>query len=293
MRRLLDMFCGQGGAAMGYADAGFDEIVGVDLAAQPRYPFTFVHGDALEYCRLHGHEFDAVHANPPCQVHSVLAHFATPGKHLDLIAETRAALTGTGRPWVIENVPGAPLVAPVMLCGTMFGLGFLDEQGWVMLRRHRLFETNWELVNGGLFGEGPRLECDHSGRRLIGVYGDTPRNPQLYMRRYPHPTVTLSGGTSPKGRTVGITGRAATNARVSIYRASVAHADLHGLHATTKRRPKRDPRDIHRGPGPRGHAHAMGDDGRAISGRSTGIHVLDRQATFESDGRRLKMQNYP
>ena len=70
--RLLDLFCGAGGAAMGYHRAGFDEIIGVDIAAQPRYPFTFVQADALEYVAEHGGEFDAIHASPPCQGYSIM-----------------------------------------------------------------------------------------------------------------------------------------------------------------------------------------------------------------------------
>lgn len=75
MPRLLDLFCGAGGAAVGYSRAGFDEIVGVDIVKQPRYPFTFVLGDALEYLAAHGHEFAAIHASPPCQGYSRLRHW--------------------------------------------------------------------------------------------------------------------------------------------------------------------------------------------------------------------------
>ncbi len=133
--KLLDLFCGAGGAAMGYSRAGFDEIVGVDIKAQPRYPFTFVQGDALEYLAAHGTEFDAIHASPPCQRYS-RASVCRPGlskDYPDLVGPTRKALEATGRPFVIENVPGAPLRRPIALCGTMFGL---------RLYRHRLFESN-------------------------------------------------------------------------------------------------------------------------------------------------------
>lgn len=130
--RLLDLFCGAGGAAVGYYHAGFDEIVGVDHKPQPRYPFEFVQADAIEYCREHGSEFGLIHASPPCQRFSVGAILrGTSDTHPDLIADTRDALLGTGIPYVIENVRRAPLNATMMLCGTMFGLGVI---------RHRNFE---------------------------------------------------------------------------------------------------------------------------------------------------------
>ncbi|MFD0300336.1 SAM-dependent methyltransferase [Streptomyces sp. NPDC127123] len=139
--RLLDAFCCQGGASMGYYLAGFD-IVGVDLAPQPRYPFPFVQADAVEFIREHGAEFDFIHASPPCQ-HDSDCQRIRGNTHPDLIAPTRAALESVGRPWVIENVRGAlhKLRGPVMLCGPMFGLETY---------RHRYFET------GGLF-ELPQL----------------------------------------------------------------------------------------------------------------------------------------
>src|SRR4051812_8319935 len=103
--RLLDLYCGQGGAAVGYRRAGFDDIVGVDLAPQPRYPFPFAQGDALAYLAEHGHEFDAIHASPPCQDHSALRTMRTSTPHDTawLLAATRDALEAVGRPWVMEN----------------------------------------------------------------------------------------------------------------------------------------------------------------------------------------------
>lgn len=133
--RLLDLFCGAGGAAMGYYLAGFD-VVGVDIVNQPRYPFTFVQGDALEYCAAHGHEFDAIHASPPCQAYSITKSIHH-NDHPAMIEDTRDVMITTGKPYVIENVIGAPLRNPLMLCGSMF----------VGLRvyRHRLFECNPQL----------------------------------------------------------------------------------------------------------------------------------------------------
>lgn len=129
--RVLDLFCKAGGASAGYAQAGFD-VTGVDHEPQPRYPFRFVQADALEYVEAHGHEFDLIAASPPCQAHMTLRHW-TKREYPDLIPATRAALVATGKPYIIENVPGAPLVNPITLCGSMFGLRVI---------RHRIFECN-------------------------------------------------------------------------------------------------------------------------------------------------------
>ncbi|WP_438314503.1 SAM-dependent methyltransferase [Streptomyces sp. HUAS TT3] len=130
--RVLDVYCCQGGAGQGYADAGFD-VTGVDITPQPRYPLAFHQGDAIDFIRAHGAGFDFIHASPPCQ------HYSRTQKirhrtHPDLIAPTRAALEATGRPWVIENVEEArtELRNPVVLCAAAFGM---------RTYRHRLFET--------------------------------------------------------------------------------------------------------------------------------------------------------
>ncbi len=139
---LLDLFCGAGGAAVGYHRAGFD-VVGVDIAPQPNYPFEFVRMDALELAngwswRDWRYEFAAIHASPPCQRYSDLARRnGNADAWPDLVAATRQALRSTGLPYVIENVEGAPLIDPVMLCGTMFG--------GLRVIRHRLFESNLSL----------------------------------------------------------------------------------------------------------------------------------------------------
>lgn len=133
--RLLDAYSGAGGAGRGYADAGF-EVVGVDIKPQPRYPFEFHQGDAIAFIAEHGHEFDVIHASPPCQAYSVASQAQrNAGKEYpDLLAPTRDALMQVGRPWIIENVPGAPMRADFKLCGCQFGLD---------LRRERWFETSW------------------------------------------------------------------------------------------------------------------------------------------------------
>lgn len=135
--RLLDTFCKAGGASMGYHRAGFD-VTGVDIEPQKRYPFRFIQGDALEYIAAHGNEYDAIAASPPCQAYSMASNqWRTQGKsYPDLVAPTRAALIATGKPYVIENVPGAPLINPITLNGPMFGM---------LVRRVRIFETSFEF----------------------------------------------------------------------------------------------------------------------------------------------------
>ena len=107
--KLLDLFCGAGGAAMGYRQAGFDEIVGVDNQPQKRYPFEFVQADALEYLAQHGREFDVIHASPPCQGYSKLRRvpYNKGKKYALLIEPTRRLLRSSGKPYSIENVAGA------------------------------------------------------------------------------------------------------------------------------------------------------------------------------------------
>lgn len=148
--RLLDLFCGAGGAAMGYHRAGFD-VVGVDVKPQPHYPFEFVQADALDFMASLQWEtrFDAIHASPPCQAYSDLAK--RNGNADDwprLILPVRQELKMSRLPYVIENVEGAPLLDPLMLCGTMFpGLRVL---------RHRLFETaSWLAINWPEHGPHP------------------------------------------------------------------------------------------------------------------------------------------
>jgi len=159
--RLLDLFCGAGGAAMGYHLAGFDEIVGVDIEPQPNYPFEFVQGDAL-FTPLLLEEWDLVHASPPCQAYSTLRHSPGGSDYPDLVGHTRWRLRFVSRtPFVIENVPGAPLENPIQLCGSM-----LPPVEGFELRRHRLFETSFPLM---------APPCTHE-LPVLGVYGDLSKN---------------------------------------------------------------------------------------------------------------------
>lgn len=141
---------------MGYHRAGW-EIVGVDIEPQPRYPFKFIQSDAIEYLLAHWEEYDFFHASPPCQKNSTMTRGLWKDRldaHPELIAPTREILIRTGKPYVIENVPGAPLLNPVLLCGSMFGL---------KVRRHRLFESSFMIF---------APPCNHKAQgRVVGVYG--------------------------------------------------------------------------------------------------------------------------
>lgn len=139
--RLLDLYCCAGGAAKGYADVGF-EVVGVDICPQPNYPYEFHQADAIEFVKEHGHEFDAIHASPPCQTFSRTKTLHD-NEHPDLIEPTRDALVASGKPWVMENVVGAPLIDPIKLSGQHFNMTAPDVDGVPLkLVRHRLFESN-------------------------------------------------------------------------------------------------------------------------------------------------------
>ncbi len=191
---MLDLFCKAGGAGSGYAAAGF-EVVGVDIEPQKHYPFTFVQADALTY-PLDG--FDAVHASPPCQAFTAMKTMYNAKPHLDLLTPMRDRLDATNLPWVIENVPGAPMSGHqvIVLCGTMFGLG----TGPAELRRHRLFELR------GFNTLTPK--CQHYTRHLvIGVYGGHGRDRRRTVvgdgngrdyRKHPA-TVTVVGGAGGAG----------------------------------------------------------------------------------------------
>jgi DNA (cytosine-5)-methyltransferase 1 len=157
--KLLDLYCKAGGASKGYQLAGF-EVVGVDIKKQKRYPFKFIQADCLELMKDMEFlkSFDVITASPPCQTHSITQHLRNAqGKStdkIDLIPQTREALIASGRPYVIENVPGSPLVNPIQMCGSSFGL---------KVRRHRLFESNLQLKGS---------VCNHKEQgKPVGIYG--------------------------------------------------------------------------------------------------------------------------
>ncbi len=163
--KLLDLFCGAGGCSAGYTRAGF-EVVGVDINPQPRYPFEFVQADAFEFLADHWREFDVISASPRCQPYSPTAALCSRKfDYMDEIVKVRKALDWTGKPYVIENVPGAPLINPLMLCGSMFGL---------RVRRHRHFECEPVIW-------WPPASCNHWGVASACGRGKPKGNPAGYV----------------------------------------------------------------------------------------------------------------
>lgn len=153
---LLDLFCCQGGAGMGYHRAGF-KVTGVDNRPQPRYPFEFIQGDAMELLadRSFLSRFAAVHASPPCHDHTPLAALSGTDDTGWMLPATRERLTAWGGPWVIENVEGAPMRPDLKLCGCMFKLRvdrvrwfeLSDHFGLVMTIEHRKHKTRTATKN--------------------------------------------------------------------------------------------------------------------------------------------------
>lgn len=154
--KLLDLFCGAGGAAVGYHRVGF-EVVGVDIKEQPNYPFEFIQSDVFSLDQEFLEEFDVIHASPPCQAYSysTAKHRNLGKQYSDLLGKTRELLVKTDKRYIIENVVGAQLIRPLKLCGTMFNLRVI---------RHRLFEINsdaWVY---------PPCNCQHNGHVYTGEY---------------------------------------------------------------------------------------------------------------------------
>jgi DNA (cytosine-5)-methyltransferase 1 len=177
--KLLDLFCGGGGASKGYADVGF-EVIGVDIKNHPNYPYPLIIDDIMEG-RLDFifDKFDVIHASPPCQVYSKTKYTHSVG-YPDLLEPVTKMLREwadrTGGTYVIENVPGAPMEDPLVLCGTQFGLTATDDDGTpLIMYRHRLFISNVELLWPG--------RCRHKyykelGYATAGVYGGGTTNPE-------------------------------------------------------------------------------------------------------------------
>jgi DNA (cytosine-5)-methyltransferase 1 len=165
---LLDLYCGAGGAAMGYHRAGVRKIVGVDHLPQPDYPFEFVQADALSFLADHWREFDVTHTSPPCQASAALTKGTNAGRtYPDLIPATRAALAETDTVTIIENVPGAVMRRDLILCGEMFGLGVI---------RHRYFEISAAIKQPAHRRHRGRVAGMRHGQWFTGpyvaVYGD-------------------------------------------------------------------------------------------------------------------------
>lgn len=167
--RVLDVCCGVGGATRGYQQAGF-HVTGIDLHPQPDYcGDDFILGDGIAYLKRFGHLFDFIHASWPCQASSALTKGTNKGRvYPQLIPPGRLAMMSTGRPWVIENVNGAPIRKDVTLCGEMFGLGVI---------RHRHFEAHgWKPTGPTHVAHRGRVAGYRHGEWFDGpyfaVYGD-------------------------------------------------------------------------------------------------------------------------
>lgn len=177
--RLLDLYCGAGGAGVGYHLAGF-EVVGVDITPQPRYPLHFDQGDALDvladrrFCR----RFDVIHASPPCQSETSLRHRWGDREYPQLLAPTLDALGDLGVPWIVENVESTDqLPNAVILCGAAFRLGAECVDGkYRPLKRHRRFASSMPLTSAGC--------CCDPARQSLGVYGKGGGGPGCAQRGY-------------------------------------------------------------------------------------------------------------
>lgn len=170
MLTALDLFCKAGGASMGLHQAGFD-VTGIDIEPQPRYPFRFIQADALNPPVILS-EFDFIWASPVCKAFTNGANALakrTGRRHPNQIPDTRKLLISSGVPWVIENVPTAPIRADIVLHGHMF------PNLKVIRKRH--FETSWNeflLVSPlpkGLLREGYLCPVGHGTPKGIRDMG--------------------------------------------------------------------------------------------------------------------------
>lgn len=167
MLKALDLFCGAGGASRGLQIAGF-HVTGVDLVKWPHYiGDAFIQADALQV-PLDG--YDLIWASPPCQFATRLTPEDRKHLHHNLIPQTRERLIASGTPYIIENVADARahLINPVMLCGSMFGLGV-----W----RHRFFECSFHVW--------PPTTCNHSNIPIV-VSGAARRKVDGVSKRREH-----------------------------------------------------------------------------------------------------------
>lgn len=252
---LLDLFCRAGGCTKGYQDAGF-YVVGVDIEPQPNYcGDEFYQADALEFMtklikRLwippqnlfsytDGYQlkdFAAIHASPPCQAFSALRNLRNQKEHVNLIPQTRALLKAAGKPYIIENVPGAPLKACLTLCGSMFGL---QTDCGAELRRHRLFETNW------FSGDVPKCNHGHSRPIVICVAGDHPRDgseftlraaPQRAKGKQPSNVISITGHSAEIKSTISVHGDHARRGEASAKRKRLLTITGHSAQTNVRER---------------------------------------------------------
>lgn len=188
--RLLDLFCGAGGAAMGYHQAGFD-VVGVDINPQPHFPFEFIQADCMTLGLPFLRSFDAIHASPPCQRYSAASNLhGNSAQHPNLLPAIRSDLICVRQmdrtPYVIENVIGAPMRQDLLLCGTMFGLRII---------KHRQFEIE------GFDAVAPDAACNHSD--VYDPWHGPGRGVAKHRLAQDTPWIPMAGGASRKR---GITG---------------------------------------------------------------------------------------
>lgn len=221
--RLLDLFAGEGGAAYGYARAGFDVTAVDDVDRPGRAPgITWVTADATTY-PLDG--FDVVTGSPPCTDHTTLRTVAGVKRKGGGDAGTawmlqytldrfRRHADRTGALWVVENVEGARATIgdSLKLCGSMFDL---TDEGW-LLRRHRYFASNAFLMSPG--------PCRCHGRNVMGVYGElVQKDRRCAGKRLSRPNGDIRAGVPRARRLMGMPWASATGLPLAIPPAYTRH----------------------------------------------------------------------